>query len=577
MIRRGFTLTELMVGVLVLVIVIASVGKMFGQFSRAASLGQANSSVLQQAVAIERRIRDDMAGLTRTGPMALRCVDVRNDINRLLSGAMGGSASAPLLDPTQPPEARLRIDQLVFFTTARQTSQRFAGSYDVAQGGIDAFANHGSTLSRVYLGPGVQMLNDPGALPGGTMGGDRPSYDPEAFDWGMVMPWSYDASPGDLDIRRWPQATVVGQKIDGTQPSANRWVLARQAALCTDDMGRPDYYSSVADETAGALDPNARNSAVIWSDRNLWNGRVDICAESPQELSEYWFASGVAPAFRRLLGADISGTNPSLANMASLIELRYPRAERTAPTADGQDQMLSAITLAPNCSSFEIDWTWADSTGAQLDRTTSPTSYKVVEFDTDGDGTINANEIFPLRGFAQNPYDPDAANFGLSPRISVHRAQAWFGLPAYSILPTGQPVDADPTSTKSPPDHGVRTLGTADIDGTPASSVYGLTGPGLGTVFRPMLPATMEGYNELRRPDAGGTSVAVVRIYCVLFGFNSDSPSATAANGTLQFSPTPFTPFPSALRISMRLHDPAGRIPDGQSYQFVVDLPRGEQ
>ena len=36
----------------------------------------------------------------------------------------------------------------------------------------------------------------------------------------------------------------------------------------------------------------------------------------------------------------------------------------------------------------------------------------------------------------------------------------------------------------------------------------------------------------------------------------------------------PYTPLPSALRITMRLHDPLGRIEGGREFQFIVNLPQ---
>jgi hypothetical protein len=36
----------------------------------------------------------------------------------------------------------------------------------------------------------------------------------------------------------------------------------------------------------------------------------------------------------------------------------------------------------------------------------------------------------------------------------------------------------------------------------------------------------------------------------------------------------PYTPLPSALRITLRLHDPLGRIEGGRDFQFIVELPK---
>ena len=571
--RRGFTLTELMAAVLILVVVISAVGQIFGSFTRAASLGEANASVIQQAVAIERRMRDDLAGLTRAGPMAIRCVEVRNDINRLLPSGSGGNPNAPLLDPGLAADARLRLDQLVFFTTTRQATTRFAGSYDLSDG-EDSYGNHQSMLGRVYYGHGVQMPNDPGAivspvLAGGTTA-DRLSYDPVGFDWGNLMPWSYDAAPGDLDIRRWPEGTAVGTKIDGSQPGAGGWVLARQAVMCADDFGRSNFYSVFWNEN-GALDPHLNNSAPLWNSAALWSGRVDICAESPEELREYWLANGVSSAFHRLMGGTGGGA------MAALTQLRYPRVERTAPTGDDEDQMLSASALSPNCLSFEIDWTWADETGAQYFEGDKSFGTRDAWVDANGNNSFDNGESHLMRGFLRNPWDPD----GMGPmpvRMTTHRGQVWFGLPAFGLGPTGAITDPDPASTISPPDRGVRTLETADVDAPPVPTGNGLSGPGLASVNWPIAaPGNLEDYDELRLTAPSGGSVAALRVYSVFFGFNTDEPLVVAqpsnAGQVTTLSGTPYTPYPRALRVTMRISDPDNRLQSGRVYQCVLDIP----
>ncbi len=45
---------------------------------------------------------------------------------------------------------------------------------------------------------------------------------------------------------------------------------------------------------------------------------------------------------------------------------------------------------------------------------------------------------------------------------------------------------------------------------------------------------------------------------------------ATAADRT-DFLPDP--PRPRMLRVTMTIDDPAGRLPTGQTYEYVVDLP----
>ena len=115
--RGAFTLTELLIAVLVLLVVIAATARIFGTAQRVSSVGEANASILQEATAIERRLRDDLSRLSDQGYMAIRNVAIKNDINDLAS-----TTQVELLNPDLPPDAVLRLDQLVFFT---QGAQRF--------------------------------------------------------------------------------------------------------------------------------------------------------------------------------------------------------------------------------------------------------------------------------------------------------------------------------------------------------------------------------------------------------------------------------------------------------------------
>ena len=104
---RGVTLTELMIAVAILLVVIIGTSKIFSTTSKVTGIGQATAGVLQEAAAIERQLRADLARLNRDGIFAIRCVKVRNDINLPAGG---------LLNPALDRLAYIRADQLLFFT-----------------------------------------------------------------------------------------------------------------------------------------------------------------------------------------------------------------------------------------------------------------------------------------------------------------------------------------------------------------------------------------------------------------------------------------------------------------------------
>ena len=66
--------------------------------------------------------------------------------------------------------------------------------------------------------------------------------------------------------------------------------------------------------------------------------------------------------------------------------------------------------------------------------------------------------------------------------------------------------------------------------------------------------------------------------YWATFGFNQDSPylplvQQVNARSARHMPDSSFSPWPTALRITMTIHDPKGILEQGHVYQFVVPLP----
>ena len=118
MIRRAFTVIELLVAVVVLLAVIIATSKIFNTASKVSSTGEATADILQQATVIEEQMRRDLDAICRDGYMAIQCVAVRNDVNREASG----NANAPLVNPQLDANAIIRCDQLVFFSAGTENS-----------------------------------------------------------------------------------------------------------------------------------------------------------------------------------------------------------------------------------------------------------------------------------------------------------------------------------------------------------------------------------------------------------------------------------------------------------------------
>ena len=88
--RRAFTLAEILVSVGVLIAILIVAGRVFSTAQQVSNVGAASADVLQEAAAIERQIREDVARMSPQGVVAIRSTSVRND-ERLRSWDGSGS------------------------------------------------------------------------------------------------------------------------------------------------------------------------------------------------------------------------------------------------------------------------------------------------------------------------------------------------------------------------------------------------------------------------------------------------------------------------------------------------------
>ena len=128
------------------------------------------------------------------------------------------------------------------------------------------------------------------------------------------------------------------------------------------------------------------------------------------------------------------------------------------------------------------------------------------------------------------------------------------GVVTYPLVPTkwyGFPDSQGLTEEA----RGVRTL-TEDLNPVPAGSW--------------IVPSVIEGVNPIIYPLG---SSGPIQIYTAVFGFNGDKPEFQTLGGTVG-NRDDYTPWPTALRITMQLHDPEKRIEEGKTLQLIVELPK---
>ncbi len=480
-----------MVSVGLLLVVIIAVSRIFSTASKVAGLGEAVNDILQETGAIERQIRTDISRIDYDGVLVIQCVAIKNNANLL------SPSSAPLIDPTRPANATIRCDQLLFFSKGTQTSARFAGGQDL--GPLNGLAR--SNLSRILYGHGVQL---PDLIPQGATSSSRP--DPIAFNEAPLLPWSFDtAASGSLEYKYWWGGGVVGV-TNGTQPEARDWTLARQAILLADDGGDLRRFHKATDSTPTTYGNNSAVSlfeqanletviadAILSPNSNIINSRVDVAATNLNDIRKILAPVGSATWRQRIVNgffgpSALYGTYAQLAG--------YVRSEKVAPSMNRQDVMLTTPTLATNCSSFMVDWTWTP-------------------------------EVI---GYVPNPQIPTQ----------------WFGFPDSQI-------PLVPPATWNDEWRGVKTL-TEDTT----------------TTTLPLVPSVIEGVNPIIYP-LGPTGP--IKIYTAVFGFNGDKTVFQTLGGTVGVRDD-YTPWPTALRITMQLHDPEKRIEEGKTLQLIVELPK---
>lgn len=594
----GFTLTEMMVAVAVLLAVLIATSKIFSTASQVTGIGQAASSVLTEAAVIEQQLRKDISRLSYDGIFAIRCVAVRNDINQH-PAVPNGTITAPLLNPNLPPKAFIRSDQLLFFADGVHNMQTFrlnSGSNHKGQG----------TVARVYWGHGFQIPEGRGVQPGGSGGylaqdpvspaGAAPAVvtiapNPRWYQAGLssqqgLFPWRYGAvqvannffnvlidnlnDPGTNDFNVYAMSSP--SSIPGTQPIAPQWLLARQAVALADDYTGNRYPEDERLRSDGCsvyLQQNQTAKSIFlihpqmpgsprWLSREVRNGRVDGAATLLDDIYRLIRNRIDTPATSVLMPwTDVAANELTQRRRISDVLLYYPRAERKAPSMHRIDQALTNHVIAGGCSSVMIDWTYEPGVGEVRTATGQIACAPGVDLADPADDV-------QLRGFAGSAsgFVPCIAPAGTLPVQATpykRLEQLWFGMPQ---------LDDPPYTFEEYPDP---ERGTVPYNSQFASGLWATT----------IWPGDIDGMPQVPYTTTNGEPLMCY--YEALFGYNQTQPLHPNGNpwnplwiapGSYVPTPASYTPWPSAIRVTVTLHDPLNRLEAGREFQFVVELPR---
>lgn len=528
--RRGFTLIELLVAILVLLAVLLASGQIFSATSKVAGLGEANSDVNADLQAFERSIRNDLSSISRDGFLMIRTVAVRNDVRG------NDPATTILLDSTLPADHIFRCDQLLFFREGISGSKNY---------GLSSGANNRgrSAAHRVYYGHAFQLGD--AALP--PVGSDYVGVNPNTNRFQLIPPWADSGTVGNIPLSNFDAETPENEAGSGagTAPlpavPANEWLFSRQAFMMADDGGVSSSYRYL-------------DGPFSFNGQAQWGGGVVVTPSifvrpplpfNPIGRAEYF--GGVGGRVDAA-GMSIRGAMETLDDFASQADgnvlannhywrrqfvsrygLYWPRGEARSPSTSRVSFPLTRHIIAASCSDFQVEWAWADGTGA------------ISQF---------PNEPFLEQGVTNLP--------GQSwyPRLAEDVDEPLF-IPASATLnyPGGLPILAD---------GGERVF--ADFEQFPTAGELSILG------FVPGKTAVYEAYfgTNSTQPFVRPENPTVPNVDVNGDGEPDDIPGVLDINDFRG----DWTPWPTAIRVTATIHDRLGRLAAGQTTQFVVTLPR---
>ena len=375
----------------------------------------------------------------------------------------------------------------------------------------------------------------------------------------------------------------------------------------------------------------------MFPNRAIISSRVDTAATSIAEYRAFVetgsTSANIAKDFRfdstsRLFWSDEEGSDPSGSLKLGNIHNRifnslfggnipttissgrtnglwgYPRAEKVAPSMDRRDSKVNIPLLAGNCSSIQIDWTWSNRT-AQFETLEGTPLLAQLPV-----SPVRPNAIYdvPLAGLtmqkwpASQPFKfaDGSESLPLNTAITLTtgnlisstlgKSIPWFGLPD-SMFPLSQrrgvtrlagPLIGDRLTPLSAPSYATPIKILQPSAATDATKIL-FTTTDIDTVAVATPPidcARIEGVNAISNPQDTSTGIKYsVYTYQAIFGPNGDKPyrEVKFPGGSERVLRTDYTPWPTALRFTITLHDPKLALSQGRVFQFVVELPKAEK
>jgi hypothetical protein len=365
--------------------------------------------------------------------------------------------------------------------------------------------------------------------------------------------------------------------VSGMQPSASDWMLCKQVVVLADDDQEVASSNSKRIYLFAAGSGGVSTQSIFpWDPRiggaqrypHILQGRADIAATQLDDIRQSVLQYVEGNVTENRLWSYFSGFNQAEEDVDQqelIATLFYwPRVEPYPPTEIRYDQVLMFSSLAQGCVSFQVEWTYDEGVGQAIDanRNLFPGySYRddALWFSSRGliDQEVHSGQPWWGSSWRLDPENPSDL------RIGYDTLTSWTGdanqgltnhIPAWSvdptiIEPTFSPQDGHEDSLVFVP-----TVQNVDAGVSEYWAIFGYNG------LDPFFENNLDFLNDDQ------------------FGDNGQIVDGGMDDGWFPGSSTwRYTPWPSSLRITLRLKDRNNKLGSGWTYQFVVDLPKRKQ
>ena len=554
--QSGFTLVEVMISVALVLILIIGINQAFKMVTDTVGAGQTLSAIVRDNRAVQPVLYGDLRGAVTQNPPAFIIASSRVNAFRNRTDEQSDRDGNPLtidLDNNNTEGEATVFGEVIAPATYNYRSHRtdrlafFARDQYRRQTGNDGQFTSDMTGGEAYIWYGHLRLRNNADV---AAGGDDVNYiHPGVYTAGVT----FATNPNNFHASSFALGRMVMMLRGGDDDPGVGGSQLQDAA------GVNQVYIERIATAAGALSPltwgsPATNGTTAVAGFPVHTSRYDLAhttitefyADVLAQSGQPWAIPPVAAAtgggefwWQRLLYQPGYASAIPVGGRPRDEEYRYAANRFFARPLDAAKAARVAPILANGCAQFIVEFA-----GDYVTQTNTP--------GTAGDGAITGGVSDGITDFVVERRTGGA----------LTRRTRWYGMPRDVAA-----YDPATTPAKDGGADGRIEIGTGPLPGVDVLPVRDIRA--LATVTpTPPLPAggqTFERYvdEELPAPTSGDDYLAP--------GAMLPEARYTCAWGP-DVDPTR-DPLPQQLRITIVLDEPAGRLAEGQTYEYVIDLP----